>query len=115
LRVRNATISARPVTGSPRLRFAGPACRGCAWINASGELGSSSSAVASVVRDHKRGFHAYRRGLARAAVPHDSASQPLADAVCLLAEGAIVTAGIDQDAQAAVRARETAAALLRIR
>lgn len=94
--------------------FDEPAFRGCAWINAYGELGSTSSAVAAAVRDHKHAFHAYISRLAQAAAPEPGpgASQLLADALCLLAEGAIVTAAIDQDARAAVRAKEAASALL---
>jgi AcrR family transcriptional regulator len=33
--------------------------RGCAWINAFGELGANSPTVASATRDHKRAFRRY--------------------------------------------------------
>lgn len=88
--------------------FGEPGFRGCAWVNAYGELGATSQAVAEAVREHKDAFHAYVSGLARDA----GASDPLADAVWLLAEGAIVSAAIAPDAQVAARAREAAAALL---
>ncbi|MEU3553953.1 TetR/AcrR family transcriptional regulator [Streptomyces fragilis] len=87
--------------------FAEPGFRGCAWINAHGELGSSSPAVLAEVRSHKRAFRAQLAEWALAAgVP------AAADAVFLLAEGAVVTAGIAGDPAPARQARSAAAALL---
>lgn len=88
--------------------FAEPGFRGCAWINAYGELGSTMPGVARAVRQHKQAFRRYLAGLvADAGYPGE-----VADAVCLLAEGAMVTAGIDQRADAASQARRAAALLL---
>jgi AcrR family transcriptional regulator len=89
--------------------FAEPGFRGCAWINAQGELGSFMPGVARAVREHKDAFRRYVAGLvADAGYPDD-----VADAVYLLAEGAIVTAGIDPGARPAVKARQAAALLLK--
>lgn len=86
--------------------FAEPGFRGCAWINAHGELGSSSDVVLAEVRSHKRAFHDQVAGWTRAA------GLPAADPVFLLAEGAIVTAGINGDPAPARHARAAVAALL---
>ncbi|WP_017607550.1 TetR/AcrR family transcriptional regulator [Nocardiopsis xinjiangensis] len=86
--------------------FAEPGFRGCAWINAHGELGPSSEAVLAEVRSHKQALHdqiaewVHPTGLA--------AVEP----VFLLAEGAIVTAGISGDPAPARHARAAAATLL---
>jgi AcrR family transcriptional regulator len=86
--------------------FTEPGFRGCAWINAYGELGSSSEAVLAEVRSHKREFHD------QIAVWVHATGLPLAEPVFLLAEGAIVTAGISGDPTPARHARAAAAALL---
>ncbi|WP_338703476.1 TetR/AcrR family transcriptional regulator [Streptomyces sp. Q6] len=86
--------------------FAEPGFRGCAWINIHGELGSTSEAVLAEVRSHKREFHDQLARWARAAGV--TRTEPL----FLLAEGAIVTAGITGDPTAAAHAREAAAVLL---
>lgn len=89
--------------------FAEPDFRGCAWINAYGELGAVFPAVAEAVREHKRAFHLFVADLI------DDAGRPAdrAVAVALLAEGAMVTAAIEQSAEPALRAREAATVLLR--
>ncbi|MER5476392.1 TetR/AcrR family transcriptional regulator [Streptomyces sp. NPDC002734] len=87
--------------------FAEPGFRGCAWINAHGELGSSSPAVLAEVLSHKRAFRAQLAEWVRAAGAPDAA-----DAVFLLAEGAVVTAGITGDPASARQARSAVAALL---
>lgn len=87
--------------------FAEPGFRGCAWVNAHGELGSSSEAVLAEVRSHKRAFHDQIAGWVRAAGA--TAVEP----VFLLAEGAIVTAGITGDPAPARHARAAVAMLLR--
>jgi AcrR family transcriptional regulator len=87
--------------------FAEPGFRGCAWINAFGELGSSSEAVLAEVRGHKRAFRDQIAGWVHAAGAPDAA-----EPVFLLAEGAIVTAGISGDPASARRARQAAADLL---
>lgn len=87
--------------------FVAPGFRGCAWINAYGELGSTSKAVLAEVETHKQAFHDQITAWARAA------DVPAAEAVFLLAEGAIVTAGITGDPAPARHARTAVAALLR--
>ncbi|MFF9089405.1 TetR/AcrR family transcriptional regulator [Streptomyces sp. NPDC014991] len=86
--------------------FARPGFRGCAWINAHGELGTSSEPVLAEVRSHKQAFHDQLTAWVRAT------GVPVAEAVVLLAEGAIVTAGISGDPSPAAHARVAAAALL---
>ncbi|MFK8906063.1 TetR/AcrR family transcriptional regulator [Streptomyces sp. YS-3] len=88
--------------------FGEPGFRGCAWINAHGELGASSARVAAQARAHKSVFRAYLGSLvADAGLP-----ERLADQLALLAEGAMVTAGIFGTGEPALRAREAAQALV---
>ncbi|NYV74077.1 TetR/AcrR family transcriptional regulator [Streptomyces sp. UH6] len=87
--------------------FAEPGFRGCAWINAFGELGSSSEAVLTEVRSHKDAFRDQIARWVRAA-----GAPAAVEPVFLLAEGAIVTAGISGDPSSARHARTAAAALL---
>lgn len=88
--------------------FGEPGFRGCAWINAYGELGASSDRVAAQARAHKSAFRQYVGSLvADAGLP-----EPLADQLTLLAEGAMVTAGVFHSPEPALRAREAAAALV---
>ena len=86
--------------------FAEPGFRGCAWINAYGELGTSSAAILAEVRSHKRAFHDQIARWARAA------GMPSGEPVFLLAEGAIVTAAITGDPAPARHARAAAEVLL---
>ncbi|MFG3288423.1 TetR/AcrR family transcriptional regulator [Streptomyces sp. NPDC048179] len=83
--------------------------RGCAWINAYGELGATSEPVVTQVRDHKRAFRDYLAGLVAAAGLDAALTGPL----FLLAEGAMVTAGINGSTEPAAEAREAARVLLR--
>jgi AcrR family transcriptional regulator len=88
--------------------FAEPGFRGCAWINSYGELGGVSEAVGALARTHKTAFRTYLAGLvADAGLGHD-----LTDGLLLLAEGAMVTAGIFGTPEPAAHARRTAEALL---
>lgn len=88
--------------------FAEPDFRGCAWINAYGELGATSERVADRVRAHKRAFREYLGALvAEAGLPG-----ALAGPLFLLAEGAMVTAGIEGATAPAAQAREAARLLL---
>jgi AcrR family transcriptional regulator len=91
------------------LWFAEDGFRGCAWINLHGELGGISPEVRDLVRRHKEAFRAYLDGLvADAGLPPALGAQ-----LFLLAEGAMVTAGITGDgAAAAGPAREAALILL---
>jgi AcrR family transcriptional regulator len=86
--------------------FSEPAFRGCAWINAFGELGATSPAIRDEVRAHKTAFHDLIKTWVTAAgeLPPES--------VFLLAEGAIVTAGIMGDPRPARDARSVVEALL---
>ncbi|MFE6821487.1 TetR/AcrR family transcriptional regulator [Streptomyces sp. NPDC057690] len=89
--------------------FGEPDFRGCAWINAYGELGATSERVARQVRAHKRAFREYLGGLVADAGLPEALTGPL----FLLAEGAMVTAGIDGGGAApAAEAREAARLLL---
>ncbi|AQS66088.1 TetR/AcrR family transcriptional regulator [Streptomyces pactum] len=88
--------------------FAEPDFRGCAWINAYGELGATSAPVADRVRAHKGAFRAFLDGLAgEAGLPAAVGGQ-----LFLLAEGAMVTAGVTGGTEPARSAREAARVLL---
>ena len=88
--------------------FARPGFRGCAWINAFGEMGTASEAVLAEVRGHKEAFRSQVEEWVRDA----GGGREEAEAVFLLAEGAIVTAGISGDPGPARRARAVAERLL---
>ena len=82
--------------------------RGCAWINSYGELGATSDRVADQVRAHKRAFGDYLTALVA-----DAGRPPaLVGPLFLLAEGAMVTAGITRSTHPAGQAREAARMLL---
>jgi AcrR family transcriptional regulator len=88
--------------------FAEPGFRGCAWINSYGELGGVSADVARLARAHKTAFRTYLAALvADAALPSD-----LTDELLLLAEGAMVTAGIFNTPDPARHARHAAGRLI---
>jgi AcrR family transcriptional regulator len=82
--------------------------RGCAWINSYGELGATSDRVAAQVRAHKGAFADYLASLVAAAGRPAGLAGPL----FLLAEGAMVTAGITRSPRPAAQAREAARTLL---
>ncbi len=82
--------------------------RGCAFINAYGELGAHSSRVAQAVRRQKESFNHYVEGLvAEAGGPPELAAQ-----LALLAEGAQTSAAISGSPAAAGAAREAARTLI---
>lgn len=81
--------------------------RGCAWINASGELGGSSLEVIRAARRHQLRLRAQIDEAARG-----TDVEVVAGALFLLFEGAIATAGIAGNADAAKDAREFALELL---
>jgi AcrR family transcriptional regulator len=88
--------------------FAEPGFRGCAWINSYGELGGTSSDVARLARAHKTAFRTYL-----AALVADAALPPaVTDELLLLAEGAMVTAGIFNTTDPARHARHAAETLI---
>lgn len=88
--------------------LAGEGHRGCAWINAFGELGGTSRDVADSVCRHKTRLRNYVNGL----VAETGASHAAADAIFLLMEGCMVTAGISGNADAAEQAKRAADRLL---
>lgn len=82
--------------------------RGCGFINAFGELGEVSPAVAAIVREQKESFRRYLDGL----VVELGAPTILAAQLALLAEGAQTTAAISGDPDAAAQARAAAGVLI---
>ncbi|TJZ50355.1 TetR/AcrR family transcriptional regulator [Streptomyces piniterrae] len=93
--------------------FAAPGFRGCAFINSFGELGPTSDGVACVARDHKLALHAYVTELVQGLKVGDPAG--LAGQLVLLVDGAITTAALTGDPEAARNARTAAATLLAAR
>lgn len=86
--------------------FSEPGFRGCFWINAYGELGSTHPAVLAEVRSHKAAFRAQVHTWVSAVAP------PAAESVYLLAEGAIVSAGVTGQRATATYARRAAEILI---
>jgi AcrR family transcriptional regulator len=84
--------------------------RGCAFINATVELADSSHPAYGAVLSHKRRSREYFRELAAAAGIGDP--DAVSDQWMLLTEGAIVTALVEDDRNAAKRARRAAARLV---
>jgi AcrR family transcriptional regulator len=82
--------------------------RGCGFINAFGELGATSPAVAEAVRAHKQSFQAYVDRL----VADAGAPPALGPQLAILAEGAQTTAAILGTSDAASVARTAAATLV---
>ena len=89
--------------------FADDSFRGCGFINAFGELGAVSPAVADLAREHKADFQRYVAELVAAA----GAPAELAPQLAILAEGAQTTAAIAGNAEAAAHARRAAETLIR--
>ncbi|MFF2515272.1 TetR/AcrR family transcriptional regulator [Streptomyces sp. NPDC058086] len=88
--------------------FSEPDFRGCAWINSYGELGATSPPVVAQVRAHKGAFKDYLGGLVTAA----GLPGALTDQLFLLAEGAMVTAGITRSTAPAEEAGGAARVLI---
>jgi AcrR family transcriptional regulator len=88
--------------------FKDDAFRGCGFINAFGELGATSPAVAAAAREHKQSFQDHVARLALEA----GADEALGSQLALLAEGAQTTAAIAGRADAAVQARRAAEILI---
>ena len=88
--------------------FADETFRGCGFINAFGELGATSPAVAAAARAHKESFGDHLAQLtAEAGGDRDLAAQ-----LALLAEGAQTTAAISGRPDAAGHARRAAQVLV---
>jgi hypothetical protein len=96
------------VYGYLEVWFCSDGFRGCAFINAFGELGGTSPEVAEIVRAHKASFQRYMAGL----VADIGAPAALAAQLSILAEGAQSTAAISADPQVAVQARQAAEVLI---
>lgn len=82
--------------------------RGCGFINAFGELGAVSPAVAEAAHEQKAAFRAHLGQL----VSELGAPPLLADQLALLAEGAQTTAAISGNPDAAAHARAAAETLI---
>ncbi|PPF09801.1 TetR/AcrR family transcriptional regulator [Rathayibacter rathayi] len=88
--------------------FSEDSFRGCGFINAFGELGSSSPAVAEMAREHKESFQRFLATLAEEA----GGGAELASQLAILAEGAQTTAAIAGTPEAALHARRAAEILI---
>lgn len=88
--------------------FCSDSFRGCAFINAFGELGGTHPDVAEAVREHKASFQRYMASL----VDEIGAPPLLAAQLSILAEGAQSTAAISADPRVAVQARDAAEVLI---
>ncbi|MER6913072.1 TetR/AcrR family transcriptional regulator [Streptomyces sp. NPDC000594] len=88
--------------------FAQPDFRGCAFINAYGEIGGVSPAVAAIARTHKTALRAHFAAL----TAELGAPAVLADQLAILANGAMATAGIQGTPESAIHAKSAAKALL---
>ncbi|WP_314648974.1 TetR/AcrR family transcriptional regulator [uncultured Microbacterium sp.] len=88
--------------------FCSDGFRGCAFINAFGELGGTNPEVAEIVRAHKASFQRYMSEL----VARSGGSSALAAQLSILAEGAQSTAAISGDSSAAAQARAAAEVLV---
>ncbi|MFZ3500034.1 TetR/AcrR family transcriptional regulator [Streptomyces sp. 5.8] len=91
--------------------FSEPGFRGCAFLNAYGELGTGPAGVLDVVRRHKAELRTLLAGVA-GPVPGPG-REGLAEQLMLLVEGATVVAALEPGPEAAVRAREAAYVLVR--
>ena len=79
---------------------------GCMFINAIGEYSEESSPVRDICKQFKQQMWDYIHNLTKEAGATNSTE--LADEICLLLEGAIVTAQVSQKAGAAKTARKMA-------
>lgn len=90
--------------------FNSPGFRGCPFQNAAVELADPTHPGAEFVRGHKQRFSEFLRGLVEGTV--GKAAAKLAPAVCILVEGAIITAVIQGNPDAADVARDAALKLV---
>ncbi|SMH44818.1 transcriptional regulator, TetR family [Rathayibacter oskolensis] len=88
--------------------FSEDSFRGCGFINAFGELGSSNPAVAQLAREHKESFQRFLATLAEGA----GGGAELAAQLAILAEGAQTTAAIAGTPESALHARRAAEILI---
>ncbi|WP_448810122.1 TetR/AcrR family transcriptional regulator [Agromyces bauzanensis] len=92
--------------------FAEDTFRGCAFINAFGELGDDAAHVAGPVRAHKRAFRALIRELVGELDLDAGEADSLAERLHILANGAMVTAPITGSVATADEAKTTAQVLV---
>jgi AcrR family transcriptional regulator len=90
--------------------FESPGFRGCPFQNAAVELADPAHPGTEFVRGHKQRFSEFLRGLVEQTV--GKAAAKVAPAVNILVEGAIITAVIQGDPDAADVARDAALKLL---
>ncbi|GLY67585.1 TetR/AcrR family transcriptional regulator [Amycolatopsis taiwanensis] len=90
--------------------FSEPGFRGCAFINSFGELGATSAEIAVVAREHKDALKQYLVKLVGEAGVKGAES--VAEQLLLLIDGAITSAAIVGNPDAARHARTAAATLL---
>ena len=90
--------------------FESDAFRGCGFINAFGELGTVSPAVAQIARDHKKSFQQHVAEL----VENAGAAEWLGPQLAILAEGAITTAAISGKTESARQSRDAAEILINV-
>lgn len=91
--------------------FQSPGFRGCPFQNAAIELADPTHAGTEFVRGHKQRFSEFLRGLVEGML--GSAAAKVAPAVAILVEGAIVTAVIQGNPEAADVASDAALKLVR--
>lgn len=92
--------------------FESPGFRGCPFQNAAIELADPKHPGTEFVRGHKQRFSQFLRGLVEESI--GKAASKIAPAVSILIEGAIVTAVIQGDPDAADVARDAALKLVGI-
>ncbi|CUJ85304.1 TetR/AcrR family transcriptional regulator [Achromobacter insuavis] len=109
---RAATPRARLLSMFDALRewFASADFRGCAFLNAAGEIGDEASPVLAVAREHKARLLDHIRALVRAAALPES--DEAAAQLLVLVDGAIAVALVSRDPAIADSARRAAATLL---
>ncbi|MFI5522710.1 TetR/AcrR family transcriptional regulator [Streptomyces platensis] len=90
--------------------FAEDGFRGCAFVNAYGELGATSDRVGRVAREHKEALVGYVAGLVQGGPVGEP--EALARQLVLLIDGAIAGAALMGEPAAARQARTAAAVLL---
>jgi AcrR family transcriptional regulator len=90
--------------------FAMPEFRGCAFINAAGEIGDADGAIRAVAREHKIKLRDYLRELAVELQANDP--DEMAAAFLILIDGAITVALITGRKEAAREAQQLARKLL---
>jgi AcrR family transcriptional regulator len=90
--------------------FESPGFRGCPFQNAAVELADPAHPGTEFVRGHKQRFSEFLRGLVEQTI--GTAAAKVAPAVSILVEGAIITAVIQRNPDAADVARDAALKLL---